>query len=493
MSPKRISRPLDIYIRVSDVRGRAGESFISPPEQEDRCRAALASRGLEAGEVFRELDVSGKTKQRPELAKARQRIEDGVSGGIVVARIDRFGRTAARALDAIDEIDKAGGAVITAEGDFDTTTAVGELVLGIMLQLAQFELRRIRENWSAAQRRAVGRGVHVTRHAPPGYRKAADGRLKPDGKHAKTITEAYKLAAKGASPSEVAAYLNERGLPSGDNGATVWQPNRIKRILANRVYLGEARYGSIANPDAHKPLTDLATWTLAQHRSTRQSQGSPNAVHLLAGLSRCAGCTHAMRSQAPRGTTVGTYRCSTTTVHGRCPAPSSVSLGRLDEHVVDQFLARARGLQLRQEAPPDEAVDRLAVVAAEAEASYRQALTNTDLRHQIGAADHDRMVATLHKDWQEALAVIPEPTSAVSETLEDADLAELVAELQRRGDVDSLRELLASAIQAVFVRPAASRARNVPIEDRVRIVWRDDDQLDLPRRGERFEPRAYTW
>jgi hypothetical protein len=60
MSPKRISRPLDIYIRVSDVRGRTGDSFISPQEQEDRCRAALASRGLEAGEVFRELDVSGR-------------------------------------------------------------------------------------------------------------------------------------------------------------------------------------------------------------------------------------------------------------------------------------------------------------------------------------------------------------------------------------------------------------------------------------------------
>jgi hypothetical protein len=27
----------------------------------------------------------------------------------------------------------------------------------------------------------------------------------------------------------------------------------------------------------------------------------------------------------------------------------------------------------------------------------------------------------------------------------------------------------------------------------VRIVWRDEEPLVLPRRGERFEPRAYTW
>jgi len=38
MSPKRIAKPLDIYIRVSDVRGRSGESFISPTDQEERSR-----------------------------------------------------------------------------------------------------------------------------------------------------------------------------------------------------------------------------------------------------------------------------------------------------------------------------------------------------------------------------------------------------------------------------------------------------------------------
>ena len=134
-----------------------------------------------------------------------------------------------------------------------------------------------------------------------------------------------------------------------------------------------------------------------------------------------------------------------------------------------------------------------ATAAAEAEQSYRQALTNIELRQRIGSADHDRMVAALHEEWQRALAEIPEAPVARSEALPDVDLAELVAELQRRGDVASLRELLGSAIQAVFVRPAASRARNLPIEDRVRIVWRDEEPLELPRRGERFEPRAYAW
>ena len=170
MSPKKVSKPLDIYVRVSDVKGRSGESFISPKDQEDRCRAALLSRGLAAGGVFTDLDVSGGTMVRPEFLKIRKRIHEGHSGGIVVARIDRFGRTVAGALDAMDEIDRAGGIVITAEGDFDTSTAVGELVLGMMLQLAQFELRRIRESSALGE---AQRSRAWNPHQPP-----SSGRLR---------------------------------------------------------------------------------------------------------------------------------------------------------------------------------------------------------------------------------------------------------------------------------------------------------------------------
>lgn len=56
-----------------------------------------------------------------------------------------------------------------------------------------------------------------------------------------------------------------------------------------------------------------------------------------------------------------------------------------------------------------------------------------------------------------------------------------------------LRASIASEVAAVFVRPAASRARNLPIEDRVRIVWRGEEELELPTRGATFGVKTYTW
>jgi site-specific DNA recombinase len=513
MSPKRIAKPLDIYVRVSDVRGRAGDSFISPDEQEQRCRAAIVSRGLEIGETFRELDVSGKSMERPELAKARKRIENGISGGIVVARIDRFGRTVARALDAIEEIDKAGGVVITAEDDFDTSTATGELVLNMMLTLAQFELRRIRENWTTAQRRAVGRGVHISRHVPPGYDKQKDGRLTPHKSHGKTMSRAYKMAAEGASPASIASYLNERNLPSGDNGhETLWRASRIKRLLANRVYLGEARYGEIKNPDAHDPLTDETTWLLAQ----RKQEKPPTAIqessqYLLSGFVRCASCRHAMRSQRARGKTVGSYRCATETASGRCPHPSSVSMNRLEGFVFEAWSDRV--FEKMQTREPVSGRDNSAVLedledahkaVVELEAvkdtlrpdAYGIALSaaldrveqaekavqsfaprNTDKLIEEGGRKVQKMVADF-----EAEGLSPEGVAR-----------RLTAEMSP-GEIKLIRNAMADEIRAVFIRPAKSRSKTAPLADRVRIVWKDDpEEIELPRRGEVFAPLPYTW
>src|SRR5207253_1261190 len=146
---------------------------------------------------------------------------------------------------------------------------------------------------------------------------ASDGRhkispLRPDPKHGKTITEAYRLAAQGAAAARIAEYLTERGLASGDNGHAVWKSSRIKRLLANRGYLGEARYGEIVNVGAHEPLTDQATWLLAQ-RDKREPAVSPESAYLLTGLVRCASCRHAMRPAAARGKAIATYRCATET------------------------------------------------------------------------------------------------------------------------------------------------------------------------------------
>src|SRR5690349_9687572 len=84
---------LDGYVRVSRVRGRSGDSFISPALQRERIAAWCDAHEHELVEVHEDFDQSGGRRDRPGLTAAIERVEGGLADGIVVARLDRFGRS----------------------------------------------------------------------------------------------------------------------------------------------------------------------------------------------------------------------------------------------------------------------------------------------------------------------------------------------------------------------------------------------------------------
>jgi DNA invertase Pin-like site-specific DNA recombinase len=116
---------LDGYVRVSQLRGRGGERFISPALQREQIEGWIGLRGAGLGAVFEELDVPGAGRERPLLERALARIEAGESDGLVVAHLDRFGRSLLEGLLAIERIQRAGGTFASVNDGFDLATDTG--------------------------------------------------------------------------------------------------------------------------------------------------------------------------------------------------------------------------------------------------------------------------------------------------------------------------------------------------------------------------------
>src|SRR5712691_8936537 len=140
----------DGYIRVSRRAGREGESFISPEIQRQRIEAWAQANDVQIVRFWEELDQSGAKRNRPMFQEALARCERGETGGIVVAKLDRFARSAVDALESIKRLNEAGARLVSVEAGFDGSTPMGRFAIGILTLIAELELERIKHNWQTA-------------------------------------------------------------------------------------------------------------------------------------------------------------------------------------------------------------------------------------------------------------------------------------------------------------------------------------------------------
>ena len=479
----------DGYIRVSDTRGRSGESFISPDVQREQIENWAALRGVTIGAWHMDLDQTGGVLTRPGLDDGLERIRSGATNGLAVARLDRLSRAGvADALKLVEEIHDHGGQIAAVDLGVDPTTMFGEFGMTIMLALARMERRRITESWNTAQERAVARGVHIASKAPTGYRRDDAGRLVVIEEHREAVAEVFRLRAAGRSWNDLAAHLNRHAVPS-PYGPTNWHGGSVQHIVGNRAYLGEARSGRHTNPDAHEPIIDRATWEAAQLVRAPSPTRSDDPA-LLSGLLRCASCRYAMKPDKMslrNGERVRLYRDRGKHAGGVCTHSASV-LGRVIEpFVVEKFFEMVGAV----EAVPSVSSAEIEQAQRTLEQAEADLAVFRDDAAIIGVLGRDGFVAGLEKRARvvdDARAALAEATaSAAAGPLPDrATLEGLWPEL----DVAERRHLLASVIDAVIVKPG----RGIPIEERALILARGEAPDDLPGRGRKPTPvRPFVW
>lgn len=495
MSPDaKPTKPIDIYVRVSQTRGRSGDSFQSPDQQEQRCRAQLAADGLTVGKVLTDLDQSGGKSSRPAFDEALRRARTGESGGIIVHDLTRFGRYATMAQDVI-KLEEDGALFISCAEKIDTATSSGRFFLRVMEAMAVMYREQVGERLLTSKANAVANGIHISRDAPPGYIKGKDRRLVPDPVYGSLITEAFARASQGERWNVIAAFLTREGLPSRGK-PTLWESNRIRRLLANRVYLGEARdgHGNVCR-GAHDPLVDEATFLLAQREKIGPTIGVQD-THLLAGLCRCASCSYALKWQGARGGSVDVYRCRGTAPGGKCPKPVVISAKKLETFVLDSFvntIGEHGGYIGGSES--DASYETAKAAAVHAQREYESLQDDKALLAALGAAEFSRVIQTAHAVAQEALAAIPEPSTQQSEA-QWVTLRDMMVRFYEHGETQAMRDVLSNVIDAIFVAPAESSARNQPVEGRVLILGKGELErlnIPIPKRGERFAPAKVEW
>ncbi|HEX5308247.1 MAG TPA: recombinase family protein [Solirubrobacteraceae bacterium] len=475
---------MDQYVRVSRVAGRSGESFISPDLQREQGAAWASSRGVEVAAVHEDLDQSGGKLERPGLDALLARIRAGQTDGVIVSKLDRLSRLGvADALRLVEQITEAGGVIAALDLGLDPTTPFGEFGMTIMLALARMERRRMSEAWEHAKTRALDRGARMG-PTPFGYTRDDDGLLVPHPKWAQVVTRAFKVAADQGVDSAL-AYLRKQvpAYPSdGQPGVRrkrsadhrTWSAFTVRRLLRNRTYLGETRYGDRLVRDSHPALVDRVTFERA-HPGDEKPQRRPAAVFPLSGFATCANCGEFLvggRAGA-REQSLRTYRCRASLASWkgeRCDKPTNILAERLESYVVEQI----------RQAYEQGGASGIATSVAETDDSFE------DVQGELEAAERelerfaaDPTAAELLGEaaWTAALRTRTARVDAARvayrehvDTMRTADIVIPPIELLDSLEPVELRTVLRSVFQTVRVGRGNARGRG-PLAERVELVF----------------------
>jgi site-specific DNA recombinase len=188
---------------------------------------------------------------------------------VAVYKIDRLSRSLTDFARLVDVFERHNVTFVSVTQEFNTTTSMGRLMLNILLSFAQFEREvigeRIRDKFAASRRK----GMWMGGWPPLGY-EVQDRRLVVVEREAALVRRIFDRFAKSGSALTVARELNARGevtkrrlCTNGPRGGNPWTKGAVYKVLANRVYLGEAVHKGVAYPGEHIAIIDQRSWDKA--------------------------------------------------------------------------------------------------------------------------------------------------------------------------------------------------------------------------------------
>lgn len=481
-----------LYARLSVTT----EESVSVERQLDAGRKYCAARGWEVVAEHVDDGVSA-TKNRPEERLGWRAVLDEPErfDVAVVWKVDRLARRVLDFLHADEQLQARGAGLVAVEDPIDMTTPQGRAFATMLAVFAEMEAAAISARVKAARRAIIAAGRRAGGRPPYGWRNVPnpDGPglvLAKDPDRVGVVAALAGRALAGESLYALTRWLDEhepvRARAGRKSGR--WHEASVEAILRNPVLAGMAPYTPGRKPgekrrvevlrgpdglpvvDEEVAVLDPADWRRLQAAvDARQRPGSRAYVSrggaaLLYGLARCGGCEGLLHRATAGGVPV--YRCQ----RRDCPARTSVVRAALEAHVGLELLAtlgRFAVVELVETGGRDPAPRLAEVEAAVADTLAAMGEDDADLA-ALGAR-----LAGL-KELRARARADADRAPAVEERRTGQTFAEAWAALGE-GDTAGRRELLLSAIEAVYVDAATARGGRGLDAGRVRIVWREGE------------------
>lgn len=246
---------------------------------------------------------SGGTMERPAFKRLLNDIREDKIDCIVVYKADRLSRRLFDFTKIIELLDKHKVSFISVTESFNTSTASGRLMFGMIMSFAQYEREltgeRIRDKFDASCQKGMWMGGYI----PIGY-DLSERRLTINEDESKIIKTLFKNFIETGSVTDTFRELNDQGFRSktwtSSSGKTRigkrFNKSSVRSILTNYLYFGKINHKGDIHEGLHEAIIDEETWEKAQDllKNKTPTISIPNGritqVPLLKGIMDCGVC-----------------------------------------------------------------------------------------------------------------------------------------------------------------------------------------------------------
>ena len=250
-----------IYCRVSTLHQVDRDSL--PMQRQDMINYAKYVLGIEEYEVFEDAGYSGKNTDRPAFQAMMERIESGEFLHVLVWKIDRISRNLLDFATMYARCKKLGVTFVSKNEQFDTSTAMGEAMLKIILVFAELERNMTSERVASTMNARAAEGKWNGGRVPFAYRydRETDSFSIRDDE-AKVALELKDIYLRTHSLTYTARLLNEAGRRTRRGYA--WTPATVAIILRSPFYRGTYRYNYRDESDTTFSFKGQQDWILCE-------------------------------------------------------------------------------------------------------------------------------------------------------------------------------------------------------------------------------------
>ncbi|MBE6811084.1 MAG: recombinase family protein [Ruminococcaceae bacterium] len=512
--PKKVWKTA-LYLRLSRDDGDKAESNSIASQREILKEYVKQRPDMEIHDIYVDDGYSGTNFDRPDFNRMMDDIYAGKVNCVIVKDLSRFARNHTEGGTYLDKtFVKLGVRFIAINNQIDIgisgISSFDDLIkVGITNLMNEGQAATTSVNVRGTLNLRRQQGKFIGSFPTYGYLKDPDDKhhLIIDEETAPIVRMIFERFIAGESIIGITKNLNEMGIPnpsmykkqkgynykhpSGRSNDGLWPDSSVRRILQNRMYLGDMVQGRnttysykikqcraipkdewIVVEGTHEPIIDQETFDNAQALFNKHIRKSPkkNNVDLFSGLVRCADCKRIMNKKTNQHSygTYHYYRCVTSRKLKKSACTNhTIRIDKLEEAVllvVQNMINTAITMS-----------DMLEKINS----NSKRKIESTHIQKALSTASAEReklvtMIADLYPDWKsgaitqdeyqilkerlnEKLSVVDEKIVSLNKSAEQfkngiTEENDFVAHFKKHGNIEYLtRPLLTELVEEIFV------------------------------------------